>query len=468
LQPTQVWGGVKRFFAGEAKSEEFGGRHTTSDAENRALRIQEEQEAQARLGQASARAMTIHYCRDHGSNSAWRFVRGLSIDVNFDFRRWKRHQKASRHLDIWKPRNILRADNIRRLVFPDLFFIGMTSSLITYYNTFLAAPAVEEAVTHLKHGFNLYLHDGMLALPLECLTVTSVAMGLLVTFKTQTSYARFTDARSQWGLMINECRSIASRILTRIPHHSGDERLAQAQVQALKLIRTLPITFKYHLTEDGCNPHILIRDEMTDAEIREAVNWALEAELVGVWDMEDERERDLADRLLASDHRPLFVLHELHHINADIFSSPLHGNLHPIFSSEIDNSLNKLHGVLGACEKILRTPIYTPYTKFTSRFLYTWCNLLPLPFYPLAGPLGTVPVTLIISFFMLGIEDIGSRVEQPFDVLPLWQYCQTIDASCEQMVRHSELLRQTEHSFSVADSLGGAENGDLYSFVDPL
>ena len=32
--------------------------------------------------------------------------------------------------------------------------------------------------------------------------------------------------------------------------------------------------------------------------------------------------------------------------------------------------------VLGACEKILRTPIYTPYTRFTSRFLFM---LLALP-----------------------------------------------------------------------------------------
>ena len=63
--------------------------------------------------------------------------------------------------------------------------------------------------------------------------------------------------------------------------------------------------------------------------------------------------------------------------------------------------------------------------------------------YPVAGPALTVPVTLVTSFFMLGIEavavfmvdiwpryrfaarvldmfqDIGSRVEQPFNVLPL-------------------------------------------------
>lgn len=57
--------------------------------------------------------------------------------------------------------------------------------------------------------------------------------------------------------------------------------------------------------------------------------------------------------------------------------------------------------------------------------------------YPVVGPWGTVPVTCAIGFYMLGIEDIGVRIEQPFDVLPLWQYVDAIDASCEQLIAHS-------------------------------
>jgi len=51
-----------------------------------------------------------------------------------------------------------------------------------------------------------------------------------------------------------------------------------------------------------------------------------------------------------------------------------------------------------------------------------------------------MPMTLVISFFMLGIEDIGSRVEQPFDVMPLWQYCEDIEFSCQQLLQHSQML----------------------------
>merc|ERR1711879_1008290 len=92
---------------------------------------------------------------------------------------------------------------------------------------------------------------------MECFTLTSVALGLLVTFKTQTCYTRFTEGRALWGKLIQQSRCLASRILTRVPDQGP--QTSQARMKALKLVRTLPITLKYHLTEDGCNPHIEIQ-----------------------------------------------------------------------------------------------------------------------------------------------------------------------------------------------------------------
>jgi len=422
----------------------------------------------------SAQTMTIQYCRDHGSSRIARWLRGLSIDVNYDFRRWRKHQRATRHLNLWTPRNLLMADNIRRLLFPDLAWIGASSSLLCYYNVYLACPP-EELTTVLHPGFNTCLHPAMLALPMECFTVTSVALGLLVTFKTQMGYGRFLEGRNLWGTLINESRALSSRILVRVPSHgvAAGATVESAKAHALKLIRTFPVTLKYHLTEDGCNPHIEIGAGMPEAELRAATAAALGEELHAIWDMEDAEERALVERILAPEagNRPLHVLHELSHINATVLAHPSLGGLDAPAATEMDRSLTTFHNVLGACEKILRTPIYTPYTKFTSRFLWMWCNTLPLAMFPVVGPLGTVPVSLLISFFMLGIEDIGSRVEQPFDVMPLWQYCQTIDQSCQQLVRHSELLGQP------AAPVGGdeaehdefeIEGGMLRSYADPL
>ncbi|CAE8609423.1 unnamed protein product, partial [Polarella glacialis] len=201
-------------------------------------RIAVEQEAQRRLSLATSQTMALNYCRSDESNRFTRFFRGLSIDVNYDFRRWKKHQRAGRHFMLWTPRNILRSDNIRRLLFPDLAFIGATSSLLCYYNTSVASEMI-------------------LSLPFECFTVTSMALGLLATFKTQASYARFNEGRSLWGTLINESRALTSRILTRVHCQTGrGMKVWNGQQHAAKLVRTFPLTLKYHLTEDGCNPHI--------------------------------------------------------------------------------------------------------------------------------------------------------------------------------------------------------------------
>lgn len=74
------------------------------------------------------------------------------------------------------------------------------------------------------------------------------------------------------------------------------------------------------------------------------------------------------------------------------------------------------------------------YTKHSSRFLTFWCSSLPLALFPVVGPTGTVPVTMVLSYMFLGIEEIGSRCEEPFSVLPLWQYCQAVDKSCAQLL----------------------------------
>lgn len=436
---------------------------------NTAAKEQAEAEAQAeaqrRLFQASAGAMSLQYCRDHGRNSLSRFLRKITIDMSYTFRHWRRHQRATRHLQLWTPRKIVTSDNIRRLLFPDLAFIGTASCLICNYNTH--ADVVSSLATSLQ--LNL---PTMLTLPVECFTLTSVALGLLVTFKTQTGYQRFTEGRSLWGLLINESRAMASRVMARVPSPTGSmcPDVLEGKIYAVKLIRTFPVVLKYHLTEDGCNPQILITAQTSDSELRKGTTAALRCELQQIWNPFDAKQKNFTDRLVEADvaNRPLYVLHELQHTSASIFAQPALGGLDPVAATEMDRSLTTFHNVLGACEKILRTPIYTPYTRFTSRFLFMWCNALTLAMYPVAGPILTVPVTLVTSFFMLGIEDIGSRVEQPFNVLPLWQYCQTVEQSCIQIIRHSDMLEQVEDSVGEDMDDFNWDVDNLGSYVDPL
>lgn len=61
--------------------------------------------------------------------------------------------------------------------------------------------------------------------------------------------------------------------------------------------------------------------------------------------------------------------------------------------------------------------------------------MLPAAMYPVMGPWGTIPSSVLIGFMMFGIEDIGSRIECPWFSLPMWQYADTI---CDGVVQMRE------------------------------
>ena len=116
--------------------------------------------------------------------------------------------------------------------------------------------------------------------------------------------------------------------------------------------------------------------------------------------------------------------------------------LDAIHANEMYRSVTRLTDVLGACERLYRTPIYTGYTRFAGRCVWLWTNLLPLALYPTLGPAGTVPASMVVALFLYGLEDIGTRIEQPFDSLPLWQYCDGIEASGKQLLQQHAQLRE--------------------------
>merc|ERR1712217_626819 len=99
----------------------------------------------------------------------------------------------------------------------------------------------------------------------------------------------------------------------------------------------------------------------------------------------------------------------------------------------MENNVTRLINDMGACENIFATPIPVGYTKHTNRFLFLWLLFLP---FALEGQLGVgvVFAQQLLSFGLLGIEDIGVQIEQPFDVLPLKKICFKI-ANEGQIVR---------------------------------
>lgn len=56
--------------------------------------------------------------------------------------------------------------------------------------------------------------------------------------------------------------------------------------------------------------------------------------------------------------------------------------------------------------------------RHTSRFLVIWLGLMPLTLWK-ACHWAMIPASAIIAFLLLGIEEIGVQIEEPFGILPL-------------------------------------------------
>uniref|UniRef100_A0A7S4JGK8 EF-hand domain-containing protein n=1 Tax=Odontella aurita TaxID=265563 RepID=A0A7S4JGK8_9STRA len=401
----------------------------------------------------------------------WQFLRSNTVDVNFDYRSWAKHSGPWRNAKMFLPKVLWGSSDLRRILFPDVAMTGVVAASLSYYNSLCAAEILQAldtdgdgdvSVAELKAGIDaglvqahhimgtdFFTSGDMLMLNTTIpFTLTSMALGMMLTFRTQNCNKRYNEARLIWGSMVNESRALSSRIMALVGTHPKDSEVGKAGVHLVKCIMTFSHALKYHVTTNGHCPGLNIHIKMTDAEVREVKGVALRQELFErVWDHNDPTERAFVDRLIAPGvaSQPLHALQEISEINVQVFMKPKAdggAGLEPHHSDAIFRSVTRLQDVLGACERIHKTPIYTGATRFTSRCVWLWTNLIPFALFPIMGPIATVPGSVVVAIFMYGLEDVGARIEDPFASLPLWQYCDGIDSGCMQTIAQHEVLKK--------------------------
>jgi putative membrane protein len=86
---------------------------------------------------------------------------------------------------------------------------------------------------------------------------------------------------------------------------------------------------------------------------------------------------------------------------------------------------------LGACERILKTPLARPYSIKIRRFLFLYLLALPFGIVDKSGALTPV-LTLMVAYPLLSLDQIGVELQSPFDTralghLPLTEICRSIE-----------------------------------------
>jgi len=134
-------------------------------------------------------------------------------------------------------------------------------------------------------------------------------------------------------------------------------------------------------------------------------------------------------------HRPNHVILVLGQIIADA----------PTMSERtriaLDLEVTIFSDVVGICERILKTPVPLFYTHHTSRLLSIWLFFLPLGLWSSLRWV-TPFAQAVISFLLLGVDEIGLQIEEPFTILPLGAMAATIRSNIREMLDSATTARE--------------------------
>ena len=225
------------------------------------------------------------------------------------------------------------------------------------------------------------------------------SIGLLLVFRTNSSYDRFWEGRKLWGGMVNQSRNLARLACV---HLARDSSLRN------ELVRW-NIAFVYACKDRLRGKPTLIHaaDRLPPLEWKAAVampNLPLE----------------IARRMSLSLKR-----------GAEL------GLLSEIMLAHLDQQVNLLIDYQGGCERIHKTPLPFAYMVHLRRVLLLYLFTLPFALYRDFG-LITIFATGCVAFIFLGIEEIGVEIEDPFEAedndLPLEAICATIERDLSALI----------------------------------
>jgi putative membrane protein len=232
--------------------------------------------------------------------------------------------------------------------------------------------------------------------------VYNLVLGLLLVFRTNTSYERFWDGRKSLGMLVVNIRNLSRFIRLSIPEKDAEDRTKKAAI--LKLLVAFAVATKLQL-----------RGETANDELKALLN------------AKQAREIDSAKRLTLQ--IALWI--------GEYFQQQLKlGKIDSSQRVEMNDLLNNMIEGLSSCERIAKTPLPIAYRIYLKRLILIYC--LGLPFNLIQKMhWWAIPVTAIVSFILLGLEEVGKELENPFlyrvNDLPVNDLCQNIAIDVESI-----------------------------------
>jgi predicted membrane chloride channel (bestrophin family) len=265
----------------------------------------------------------------------------------------------------------------------------------------------------------------MVGLPMTAFTILTPSLGLLLVFRTNTSYGRWDEARKMWGLNINHTRDL-NRMATAWYGNEGNMDSVAFMGGDIPYSQPIdPVQRAYDLGQVSLFTWAFVRSMKRHLSPPEEDEEDFKAELRARLTPEQ------AENIINAAHRPNRALFDL---SVAIENLPMHF----LRKNAINTNLSIFEDTLGGCERLLSSPVPLFYSRHTARFLSTWLLLLPFGLYEQFkdswNHIAMIPATAFISVCLFGIEELATQLEEPFTILPMQGFCDKIGGWCDEIV----------------------------------
>ena len=290
--------------------------------------------------------------------------------------------------------------------FGDVGHLARSWTMVRIMRSVLVAGLYTIAVYSVAEYFDLY--DDIM-MNTSIFSLLGVILSIFLVFRTNSAYDRWWEARKQWGALVNHTRNLAIYVETMFPKNDADVRHLMA-----RHISNFCLALVEHLRE-GTKLDKLIYLSDDDLEYYKS-----------------------------KDHIP-------NHIALQIFDRIAEGHRNGEINEgdyiNIKAQHQALLDILGACERIKKTPIPFSYAVYLKIFISAYGLLLPWALID-AFHLWTVPLVMFTFFALMGVELLGEEIEDPFGLdcndLPTGDIAHTIKKNVFEILEHRSPAKERE------------------------
>jgi len=284
---------------------------------------------------------------------------------------------------------------------PVTYILGKIKVELIVITLYAVVVAIEHTYFDLSH----------ISLPFSVPMIMGTVISLLLGFRSNQAYDRWWEARTIWGAIVNDSRTLARQIKTLSKEaYQGDELFFFKQRFIKRQIAwcySLSRSLRSQDVMDGLDKYLVKRD------LHHLKNYS----------------------------NTSMAIIELH--ANDIQQAMENGWINAYQQIEIDKTLTRLTDAMGKCERIKNTVFPATYSLYIHLSLIVFFVLLPFSLIEVLGVIFFIPALIAIATVFFLIEKMAIHLQDPFENnptdTPMTAICSTIERDLKQVMNETYL-----------------------------